>query len=236
MYRQSHIDTTGYPALKKVTITNWINPDLQSLAGYASSYILRDTERELYAVDLLKQKGFYQISEFTSPDETPHFIIEQTNRTGTPKIAVFDKETGNMLGAFKTNRFINHEDRVLFEVVPLDKLRDDALLHDFTATGDDFAAVPFNHEQQSPILHGARPKALFLRLPRSTRTKHGIFKKIRSMTAQLTKTPREVLELVILDDDICDPRMLYAIAVIIHSRGGLQLNRATGYHLNKEHS
>lgn len=207
-----------------MTISNWIDPDLQSLAGYSSSYLLRDTEQELYAIDLLKQKGFYQISEFTSPADNPHFIIEQTNRLGTPKIAVFDKESGTMLGAFKTNRFINDEDEVLFELVTLQKLQNSALLQDFKATDNDFAAVPFDREKQSPLVNCTVPMALFLKLPRAGRTKNRILKSIRSVAAHLTRTPRDVSELVILDDSICDPRMFYAIAVILHNRGGLQLN------------
>lgn len=199
--------------MKRIILNNWVNPDLQSLAGYVSSYTLRE-EQDLYTIDLLKQTGFYQISEFASPDGKNHFIIEQTNRIGTPRVAAFDKETGSMLGAFKTNTLVGSDEQTVCNVVPLGSLENRALIKDFSATEDDFVAVKPGDTM---------PAALFMRLPKRCGQAHRLLGKIKSMANHLGKVPHDVFELVILDDTLCDERMLYAIAVILHNRGGLQL-------------
>lgn len=188
---------------------------MHTVRGYVSSYTLSEDDNPLYHIDLLKQLGFYQISEFTSPRGASPFIIEQTNRIGTPKVAAFDKETGQMLGAFKTNSLINSSEELVLNVCPISQLQEQELLAEFGSSDDDYIAV--SPENNTPV-------ALFIRLPKQLH-KYGIFSRIKSMASHIGKTNSLVMQLIILEPQICDERMLYAIAIILHNRGGLQLNQ-----------
>ncbi len=187
---------------------------MSSTRGYVSSYTLTDESKELFQIDLLKQMGFYQISEFTSPSGESPFIIEQTNRVGTPKVAAFDKETGQMLGAFKTNSLIDSAEELVFKVCRMSELNDPELVSEFGNSDDDYVAVS---------LDGQTPIALFISLPKHHH-KDGLFTRLKAIANQIGKSGHNVLQLVILEPKVCDPRMLYAVAVILHNRGGLQLN------------
>lgn len=177
-----------------------------------TSYTLRSEDAELYTLDLNRQMGFYQISEFVAINGSDHFIIEQTNRVGTPKIAAFDKDSGRMLGTFKGNQFVDSDENVIFSIESVSQLlhRDD----DTPCNEEDFAAVAADK----------RVVALFCHLPRMPQ-RGRILSRLKLALRRMSSAPKDVFEIVIKDDRCCDDRMLCAIAVILHSRGGLQIDR-----------
>lgn len=182
------------------------------MRSYITSYTLRSADRVLYTLDLNKQMGFYQISEFVPVDDDNPFIIEQTNRVGTPKIAAFDKDTGSMLGTFKGNNFVDSDESLIFTIESVAQLAEgDAALE---CAEEDFVAVA---AEDRHIM------ALFCHLPRDSR-KHSLFSRIQHSLRQFSNSPKDIYEILIKDTDCCDYRMLCAIAVILHSRGGLQID------------
>lgn len=200
--------------MKLVTLRNWNNSD-NVARSYVTSYTLREQESDLFHLDLNKQMGFYQISEFIAVSGDGNFIIEQTNRVGTPKIAAFDKDSGTMLGAFKTNSLIDSSEQLQLTVKRLEGLEDPSLMNQFDGSAEDYAAISPDNEKVI---------ALFIRLPRKNHKSRGLFSRLCTMATQIANPTQDVMEIVMLNDQPCDSRMLYAIAVILHSRGGLQLN------------
>lgn len=200
--------------LNPITLSHWINPDLKSNKGYVASYTLRQSDRELFTINLHKQMGFYQISEFVAPDSENNFIMEQTNKVGRCKIAAFDKDTGNMLGIFKGNILVDTSEQPVFEVHDLAYLSETTVCPTNLSTPDDYAAV----------LTGERTvAALFTQLPRRGAQGPGLFGRLRQRLKGLLGGHQDVMEIDILEEPGCDPRMHCAIAVILHSRRGLQL-------------
>lgn len=198
--------------MKSIMLTNWTNHDMRGIRTYVTSYTLRDEDNELYSLDLNKQMGFYQISEFVAVNGTDHFIIEQTNRVGTPKIAVFDKDSGRMLGTFKGNHFVDSDESQIFTIERVAQLRHRNV--DLSCHEEDFAAVAADDK---------RVIALFCHLPRKPERKH-LLRRLKLALSQLMKAPpKDVFEIIIKDEQCCDQRMLAAIAVILHNRGGLQV-------------
>lgn len=199
--------------MKSITLTNWTNHDKRGIRTYVTSYTLRSEDMELYTLDLNKQMGFYQISEFVAINGTDNFIIEQTNRVGTPKIAAFDKDSGRMLGTFKGNQFVDSDESLIFNVECVSQLLrsdDGATCHE-----EDFAAVAADDK---------RVVALFCHLPRIPQ-RGRLFARLKLALQGLSNTPKDVFEILVKDDHCCDERMLCAIAVILHSRGGLQIDK-----------
>lgn len=186
---------------------------MRGLRSYVTSYTLRQGDAELFTIHLNRQMGFYQISEFLSPLGRQNFIIEQTNRVGTPRIAAFDKESGNMLGVFKGNNLLDGSDTPVLDIKPMSKIADliCPLIEDSL---EDYAGVL---HQQAGI------GVILSRLPHRY-VRRSLLKRLRHFARRFSSSPRDVLEMVVVEDGLCDLRMLCAVAVIMHSRGGLQLN------------
>lgn len=201
--------------LKPITLSHWINPDYKSNKDYVASYTLRQEEAELFTIDLHKQMGFYQISEFVAPNGENNFIIEQTNKVGRCKIAVFDKETGNMLGIFRGNTLVNTSEEPVFEVHHLASLTESTLCPTSLSTPEDYAAVLTDNNTVA---------ALFSHLPRRGPHGNGLVGHMRTWLGRISGNNQDVMEIDIWEEPSCDPRMHYAIAVILHSRRGLQLS------------
>lgn len=199
--------------MKSIILTNWTNHDKRGIRTYVTSYTLRSEDTELYTLDLNKQMGFYQISEFVAINGTDHFIIEQTNRVGTPKIAAFDKDSGRMLGTFKGNQFVDSDESLIFSIESVSQLlhRDD----DIACDEEDFAAIAADNH---------RVVALFRHLPRIPERKQ-LLTRLKLALRRFSNAPQDIFEIIIKDDHCCDHRMLCAIAVILHSRGGLQVDK-----------
>jgi hypothetical protein len=198
--------------LKAIILSNWTSQDMRSLRGYSTSYTLRQDDQELFTIHLNRNKGFYLISEFQSPDPSQNFIIEQTNRVGTPRIAAFDKESGNMLGAFKGNTLLDSNDTPIFEIQPISKVTDIAC-----------PPVRNNAENYAAVRCGEPAIGVIISLLPQQYAAAGLLSSLRRLTRRLTSAPQDVLEVVMMDGTACDLRMLCAVAVIMHSRGGLQL-------------
>lgn len=183
------------------------------MRSYVTSYTLRYENSELFTIHLNRQLGFYQISEFISPDARENFIIEQTNRVGTPKIAAFDKDSGNMLGVFKGNTLLDVNETPVFHIKPISSITTDHLCPVKDGNPEDYAGVV--HERQNVA-------AIFSRLPHRY-SKQGVVARLRRWSHSLTNAPLDVLEAMIVEENLCDLRMFCAVAVILHSRGGLQI-------------
>ena len=201
--------------MKAITLSNWTNQDMHGMPSYVTSYTLRAGHSELFTIHLNRQLGFYQISEFISADAERNFIIEQTNRVDAPKIAAFDKNTGNMLGAFQGNTLLDADDEPVFHVKQMISLSTDCLCAmQGEGNPEDYAAVL--HEQKNVA-------AIFSRLPRGKDDK-GLISRMRHWTNRLSSSA-DVLEALVIEEDVCDLRMICAVAVILHSRGGLHLHK-----------
>lgn len=183
------------------------------MRSYVTSYTLRRDHSELFTIHLNRQLGFYQISEFISAGSGRNFIIEQTNRVGTPKIAAFDKDTGNMLGVFKGNTLLDANEAPIFHIKPMISLSADCVCPAHENNPEDYAGVV--HEQKNIA-------AIFSRLPHRER-REGLVSKMRRWTNRFTNAPVDVLEAQVIEETACDLRMVCAVAVILHSRGGLHL-------------
>lgn len=188
---------------------------MRDVAGYVSSYTVCNEKGELFRLDLVKQAGFYQISEFTGTNDSDNFIIEQTNRAGSPKVSAFDKSSGSMLGSLKSNDMLDSEDNVVFRLHSFSNTHHQALMQEFDADEEDFVAI--SKERSEPF-------ALFITLPKKHPAKSGIFSRIKSMASNITHPHDEIMQVIILDKNAYDERMMYTIAVILHDRGGLQIN------------
>ncbi len=199
--------------LKAIILSNWTSQDMRGLRSYVTSYSLRTSDTELFTIHLNKQMGFYQISEFIGADKSQNFIIEQTNRIGTPKIAAFDKESGNMLGVFKGNTVLDHSEVPLFDVKPMVNLSSSIVCPTHEDNPEDYAGV---------INHSNTVAVIFSRLPHRY-ARRGLFTQLRQLANRLSNAPLDVLETMVIEENACDLRMLCAVAVILHSRGGLQL-------------
>ena len=197
--------------MKSIYLSNWTNHDLRNVRTYVTSYTLRDDDVELYKLDLNKQMGFYQISEFVASNGSDHFIIEQTNRVGTPKVAAFDKDSGRMLGSFKGNHFVDSDERLLFSIKSVAQLKG---LDEEDCDKDDFAAISAEHQHVI---------ALFCHLPRKPKSGH-LLAHLKILLRGISSAPKDIYKIIIKDPDQCDHRMLCAIAVLLHSRGGLQID------------
>ena len=125
-----------------IILNNWNNPDLQATQGYATSYTLRHGDKRLYRVHLSLQKGFYQMTEFLSPEnDGTNFVLEQTNKSGRLKIAVFDKASGAMLGVLKGNTLYDQNEAEVFQLTPLAQAANFALYDLPEAYSDDLVAL-----------------------------------------------------------------------------------------------
>lgn len=200
--------------LKPITLSHWINPDFKANKGYVASYTFRQDGKELFTINLHKQMGFYQISEFVAPDSANNFIMEQTNKVGLCKIAAFDKDTGDMLGIFKGNVLVDTSEQPVFEVHHLARLSETTLCPTSLSTPDDYAAVLTGENTVS---------ALFTHLPRRGAQGAGPVGQLTQWVKGLLGGHQDVMEIDILEKPGCDPRMHCAIAVILHSRRGLHL-------------
>lgn len=199
--------------LKTIILNNWISTDMRGMRSYVSSYTLRSNNAELFTIHLNRQQGFYQISEFLSPTyPRQNFIIEQINSGGAPKIAAFDKESGNMLGALMGNTLVDANDAPIFHVKPMLALSADLGYPLDQVNPDDFAGV--THEQN-------KIAAIFSRLPRHD-NQDGIVARVRSWAQRFSNAPLDVFE-VQIKEEVCDERLFCAVAVIMHNRGGLHL-------------
>lgn len=187
---------------------------MRGMRSYVTSYTLSCGNSELFTIHLNRQLGFYQISEFISPDSHKNFIIEQTNRVGTPKIAAFDKDTGNMLGIFKGNTLVDANETPIFHVQSMMNLATDCVCPAQENRPEDYAGVM--HEQKNIA-------AIFSRLPHRLNNR-GPLTLLRRWAAHFTNAPVDVLEVMTIEEEAFDLRMICAVAVILHSRGGLQLN------------
>ena len=199
--------------MKAIILSNWTSQDMRGLRSYVTSYSLRTQDTELFTIHLNKQMGFYQISEFIAPDRSRNFIIEQTNRVGTPKIAAFDKDSGNMLGVFKGNTVLDASETPVFDVQPMQALSTSIVCPLHADNPEDYAGVL--HEQRNVAV-------IFSRLPHRY-VRRGLFTRLRQFIHRLSNAPQEVLEVMVVEEDACDLRMICAVAVLLHSRGGLQL-------------
>jgi hypothetical protein len=200
--------------LKTIILNNWISTDMRGMRSYVTSYTLRCNNSEIFTIHLNRQHGFYQISEFLSAsDPRQNFIIEQTNRVGTPKIAAFDKDSGNMLGVFKGNILMDANEAPVFHIKPVHALTGDSLCPLHEVNPEDYAGVL--HEQKNIA-------AIFSRLPQRF-NRESILARMRRWTHRFTNSPIDVFEVLMIEEEACDLRMLCAVAVILHSRGGLHL-------------
>jgi hypothetical protein len=206
--------------LKSLFLTHWINPDLRNDRTYVSSYKLRSDDEELYSIDLNKQLGFYQICEFVPANGTDNFIIEQTNRVGTPKISAFEKDSAKMLGTFKGNQFVDSDENLIFSIESVANLKNRDRATSTFCTDSDFVALAADQK---------RVIALLCRRPRRPAGFHPLLR-FKDSFFNLTKTePRDVFEIIIKDEQCCDQRMLAAIAVIVHDRGGLYVRNKNAH-------
>lgn len=179
---------------------------MRGMRSYVTSYTLRSNNSELFTIHLNRQFGFYQISEFSAPDGQENFIIEQTNRVGAPKIAAFDKDSGTMLGVLKGNTLLDANESPIMQIKMAADLTPDYERPVRECRPDDWVGV---------LEESKKVAVLFSRLE-----SRGFFRRI---ITNLSKAPADVLNTVIIEDDICDIRMIYAVAVVLHSRGGLHL-------------
>jgi hypothetical protein len=180
---------------------------MRDVRTYVTSYRVRDDHKELFTIDLNKQLGFYQICEFVAVSGDDHFIIEQTNRVGAPKIATFDKSSGTLLGTFKDNLLVDIDEKVIFTVEPVAKLKNVS-----GSSNEDFVAMTSDNQQVI---------ALFCPLPRKPAGLHLLTRIKLLLKSVLKSAPRDVVEVLINDESCCDRRVLIAIAMIIHDRGGI---------------
>lgn len=209
---ESPATTRAASHLNSIILTNWTNHDKRGIRTYSTSYTLRDEDDELYTLDLNKQMGFYQISEFVALNGSDHFIIEQTNRVGTPKIAAFDKDSGRMIGTFKGNRFVDGDENLIFTVENIAQVR--SADTDYDCAEEDFAAIAADDQHVV---------ALFCHLPRKPE-RGQLLTRLKQSINRFSSAPKDIYQIFIKDQHCCDPRMLCAIAVILHSRGGLQID------------
>lgn len=198
--------------LKTIILNNWTSPDMRGMRSYTTSYTLRCDNIDIFTIHLNRQLGFYQISEFISPDPQNNFTIEQTNRVGAPQIAAFDKETGNMLGVFKGNTLIDENEVPVFHITPAHAVDAQCRPSLQDVHAEDFAGVL--HRQKNIA-------AIFSHLPHRNRA--GVISRIRHWLNRVTQAPVDVLEVQVINEDVCDFRMICAVAVILHNRGGLYL-------------
>jgi hypothetical protein len=202
--------------LKTIILNNWISADMRGMRSYVSSYTLRCNNTTLFTIHLNRQQDFYQISEFLSPDDPQqNFIIEQIYRVDTPKIAVFDKESGALLGAFMGNTLVDANDAPIFHVKPVHALSRDLDFPLDQVNPNDFAGIL--HEQNKIV-------AIFSHLPRRDK-QDSLLARVRSWAQRISNAPVDALEMQIIQEEVCDQRLLCAIAVIMHSRG-LHLNKS----------
>ena len=200
--------------MSSIVISRWHNPDASIHHNYAHSYILRQDQQELFRVDLNMELGFFELSEFVAPNERHNFMIEQLSQTGKVKVSVFDKNTGTSLAVLCNNILKNNEERPVFEINHLHDLSDNMLCHiDEDSTPDDYAAVC----QNKTIA------ALFVHLPKPSECHSGFFSRISRWAKNKGDAPKDVMEIQLTRQDVCSKRVLCALAVIIHARGGLQL-------------
>lgn len=202
--------------MKTLILSNWTNQDMRGMRSYVTSYTLRRGNSELFTIHLNRQLGFYQISEFIAPDSARNFIIEQINRLDTPKIVIFDKATGNMLGVFHGNTLLDAHEEPIFHLEPLSHVE---------AGGVCAAHTDHNSEDYAGVLHGQKNlAAIFFRLPRAKRAE-GVGSRIRRWAKHLSGRPNDVLEVQVIEEEASCLRMICAVAVILHSRGGLYLHK-----------
>ncbi len=186
---------------------------MRGMRSYVSSYTLRCNNAEFFTIHLNRQQGFYQISEFLSPnDSKQNFIIEQINSGGAPKIAAFDKDSGTMLGALMGNTLLDANDAPILHIKPVAALSTELGYPLDQVNPEDFAGV--THEQNTIA-------AIFSRLPLRD-NQDGIVARVRSWTQRFSNAPIDVFE-VQIKEEVCDQRLFCAVAVIMHNRGGLHL-------------
>lgn len=183
---------------------------MRSTRSYVASYTIRQGHVELFNIHLHKQLGFYQISEFASENSKNNFIIEQTNKVGKPKIAAFEKDTGQMLGLLRGNILLNDSDETLVELKLARDLPENLISQLEPYNPDDYVAIAFNGSNAYIV-------AVYYRLPKKDEDK-SLLRVARRLAKLFSGDPKDIFELEIWDEKVTDERNLFAIAVILHSR------------------
>lgn len=194
--------------MKCIMLYRWSNSNPQTCAGYTTSYSLRCGGSELFKVDLRQQNDFYQISEFVSPHGRDNFTIEQLNKSRRAKIAAFDKETGASLGVLKENVLYDLNETKVFHLCPKAEVRHLANLEQPEGHPDDWIAVTGDQSAA----------AIFHHLPAPVDPSRGSISRLCVWLGKLSRRTRAVMQVNIYHPEICELRMLCAVAVVIHRR------------------
>ncbi len=195
-------------------MSKWHNPDAMTHHNYACSYILRQSRNDLFRVDLHVAHGFFELSEFVSPDDKTNFMIEQISRVGKVKINIFDKYTGNPLAMLCDNMFKNEDEQRLFEL---------SYLHDVAPAKLRGIDEDCNPDDYVGIAPDQTAVALLQNLPKPSQAQAGFLSKVSKWAKKRGEAPKDVLEIQILKPQNCSWRALCALGVIVHARRGLQL-------------
>lgn len=192
--------------MKPIIISNWTNPDLRTARSYVTSYTMRQANSKLFTIDLHKQMGFYQISEFAhNKDDALNFTLEQTNRLGPLKISVFEKHSALMLGSLKGMEVVDESESVLYEVLSAPTKADKA---------------PDNRRSNPSQLKGVTPTGgeavRFTRIA-PHRNKSSVLSKLATWGTHFAAAPKDIMKIEIDDDDLCDMRLHCAIGVVMLS-------------------
>lgn len=194
--------------MKPTVLSTWVNPDMRATRSYVASYTVRQGHNELYNLHLHKQLGFFQISEFFSNTGENHFVIEQTNKVGKPKIAVFEKDTGMMLGLLKGNTLLNENEEAILEFKKAKDLTEQLITQ----------LEPYNPEDYVALMPNSNCiVAVFYTLPKKSADKK-LLRALRSLAKLFSGDPKDIYEIEIWDDSITDIRNYYACAVIFQNR------------------
>jgi hypothetical protein len=197
--------------LKSIFLSNRIDPELHNRRSYVSSYRFSRDHKELFRVHLNKMAGFYLMSEFVGSKDDDNFVIEQTNRAGTPKISIYQKNSGILLGAVNGNLLLDGDENPIGELKSAESLVQATNVR-LAARDNDLALVN---------LADNKVTAVFSQLPR--KETHPSWLTHLTKLTRLTSGPKTgVMEIALLQDKSVDLRVILAAAVVVHSRGGLQ--------------
>ncbi len=200
--------------MSSIVLSRWHNPDASAHSNYAHSYVLRQDQKELYHVDLNMELGFFELSEFVSPEGRNNFMIEQASQTGKVKVRVFDKDTGSPLAVLCNNILKDNEESPVFEFHHLHGLSESILCDiDEDSTPDDYAAINGKNDVA----------ALFVHLPKPSASHAGFFSRVSRWAKNKGDAPKDVMEVQLRHANACSIPVFCALAVIIEARGGLQL-------------
>jgi hypothetical protein len=198
--------------LNSIILNHRIEPELYNQRSYASTYRFTQNNLELFRVHLNKKNGFYLMSDFVGSNESDNFVMEQTNRMGTPNIEIYQKTTRNLLGVIQGNCLLDNTENLIAELQSAKSMAQDTLVRLTAQEGDVAVVTPADN----------KVVAVLSRLPRKQMHPTWLTK--------LTKWVRlagganhNAMEISVLQDKPLDLRLLLAAAVIAHSRGGLQV-------------